>query len=91
MKKKNFILTIDTTEVDNIAGCIDREDKEYEQFYTFDEMMEYINHFINKRIERFDLWHTTINIKLVYAKSKIIFTINTGEYELTKIFTWEKL
>ena len=89
MKKKNFILTIYTTEVNNIDGCIDREDKEYERFYTFDEMMEYINHFINKRIERFDLWRTIINIKP--EKSKIKFTVDDGEYELIKIFSWEKL
>jgi preprotein translocase subunit SecA len=91
MKKRNFILTIETTEINNVDGCIDREDKEYERFYNFDEMMEFINQYAIKRIERSDLWYTTVEIKPVYMKSKIIFTVDNGEYHLTKIFKWEKL
>lgn len=91
MKKKNFILTIDTTEVNNIDGCIDREDRDHERFETFDEMMEYINNFVNERIKRLDLRRANIEIKPVYAKPKIIFIIDEGDYETSKIFTWEKL
>lgn len=89
--KKKIILTIETREVNNIDGCIDREDKDYERFYKFDEMMEYIYNFVNKRIEKSDLRRSHIEIKPFYIESKIIFIINDGEYDLTKIFTWRKL
>lgn len=90
MKKRNYILTIETIELNNIDGCIDREDTEQKRFFNVDEIIEYINQYTNKVIKAYPLLYTTIEIKPFYLESKIIFTVDNGEYHLTKIFKWEE-
>ena len=91
MKKKNVILAIETIESNHIDGCIDRDDTERKKFNDVDEMMVYINQYVNKTIRCFNLWYTHVEVKPLYLESKMIFIVDDGEYEVTKIFKWEEL
>lgn len=90
MKKKNFILEIKTIESNHIDGCIDRDDTERMQFYDVDELMKYINQYVNTTIRCFNVWYTKIEIKPLYLESKMIFTVDDGDIEMTKIFKWKE-
>ena len=88
--KKNFILEIETIASNHIDGCIDRDKTEQMRLYDIDELMEYINQYVNTTIRCFNVWYTKIEIKPLYLESKMIFTVDDGEIEMTKIFKWKE-